>query len=270
MAARRSAQRLYLVYLARVIEIEAVQCHRAAVTDDYKTQFLFFIAGCRPKLPGHFQWSLDAPEEDFPGAPPGAPFDLVLNPISLHMQLAWDAAVAAFKKDFKKALVNGELIASGVHPTTGARQDLDRAEWTREGLILDVRDGDLFEGGFIKHVRRSSSGDLVEWHYIKHLRWSTITLRAAKQPRQNKARWHGYDWDGAWAYALTLRAEDQWDWTKDPRDKKQPLPALHRTVEEMIEQWFAARGSIPVIEDIRRNIVAPLYAGKHTRRRRKR
>ena len=92
----------------------------------------------------------------------------------------------------------------------------------------------------------------------------------ATQPRQKKARWHGYDWDGAWAYALTLRAENQWDWTKHPRDKKQPLPALHRTVEEMIERWFEARGSIPVIEDIRRNIVAPLYAGKHTRPRRKR
>jgi len=102
------------------------------------------------------------------------------------------------------------------------------------------------------------------------VRLSDITLRAAKPSRPNKARWHGYDWDGAWAYALTLRAENQWDWTKHPRDKKQPLPALHRTVEEMIERWFEARGSIPVIEDIRRNIVAPLYAGKHTRPRRKR
>ena len=68
MAARRSAQPLYAVYLERVIKIEAVQCHRAAATDDYKTKFLFFTAGCRPKLAGHFQWSLDAPEEDFPGA----------------------------------------------------------------------------------------------------------------------------------------------------------------------------------------------------------
>ena len=69
VAARRSAQPLYAVYLARVIKIPAVQCHRAAVTDDDTTQLLFFAAGCRPKLPGHFQWSLDAPEEDFPGAP---------------------------------------------------------------------------------------------------------------------------------------------------------------------------------------------------------
>ena len=87
---------------------------------------------------------------------------------------------------------------------------------------------------------------------------------------QTKGRWRGYDWDGAYDYALTLRADDQWDWVQHRRDKKQPLPALRRTVEQKIEQWFAARGRIPAIEDIHRNIVAPLYAGKHTRGRRKR
>ena len=77
------------------------------------------------------------------------------------------------------------------------------------------------------------------------VRWSAITLRAAKQPRQKKTRGHGYDWEGAWAYALTLRAEDQWDWTKYRRDKKQPLPALHKIVEDKIEHWFEAKGNIP-------------------------
>lgn len=42
MAARRSEQSLYLVYLARVIRIEAVQRHRAAVTDDYASE-LFVV-----------------------------------------------------------------------------------------------------------------------------------------------------------------------------------------------------------------------------------
>jgi hypothetical protein len=198
VAARRSAQLLYLVYLARVIKIQAVQCHRAAVTDDYTTQFLFFIAGCRPKLTGHFQWSLDSPEEDFPGAPPEAPFDLVLNSISPPMQLAWDAAVAAFK-EFIEAIKKGELIANGVHPATGVRHDLHPAEWTREGLILDVRNGDLFEGGFI--MRRSSNGDLIEGRNIKHLRWSTITLRAAI-PEQKLGR---IDWDDWWKHEIGRR-----------------------------------------------------------------
>jgi hypothetical protein len=247
VAARRSAQPLYDVYLARVIKIQAVQCHRAAATDDSIEKFLFFDAGCRPGLPGHFQWNLDT----WDAFPPG-PFASVITPVSVPMQRAWNAAVAAFK-ELIKALANGDLIANGLHPVSGVRSDLDRAEWTCAGLTLDVRNGILYE---------ERSG--------KHVLWSAITLRAAKQPRQKKARWHGYDWDGAWAYALTLRAENQWDWTKHRRDKKQPLPALHRTVEEMIERWFAARGRIPAIEDIRRNIVAPLYAGKHTRPRRKR
>jgi hypothetical protein len=240
MAARRSEQSLYLVYLARVIRIEAVQRHRAAVTDDYASEL--FVAGCPPGRDVEFKWSLDRPEASW-GAVASA---------SLPMQHAWDAAVVAFK-EFINAIINGELIASGMPPATGVRCDLEPSEWTRSDQVLDVL-----------------NGDLIDVPYGNHVRWSNINLRAAKQPRQKKARWHGYDWDGAWAYALTLRAENQWDWTKHRRDKKQPLPALHRTVEEMIERWFAARGSIPAIEDIRRNIVAPLYAGKHTRPRRKR
>jgi hypothetical protein len=216
MAARRSEQLLYLVYLARVIKIEAVQCYREAVTDDYNTQFLFFAAGCRPKLTGHFQWSLDAPEEDFPGAPPEAPFDSVLNPISLPMQLAWDAAVAAFE-EFIKAIRNGELIANGVQRATGVRHDLHPAEWTREGLILDVRNGDLFEGGYI--MRRSSNGDLIEGRNIWHLRWSSITLRAAI-PEQKPGR---IDWDDWWKHEIARRQQNLLPNEKDYLRKAEPL-----------------------------------------------
>ena len=125
---------------------------------------------------------------------------------------------------------------------------------------LDVRNGDLHE-----------VHDLIEERPGKQtVRWTSITLRAAKRPRQKKGRWHGYDWDGAWAYALTLRAEDQWDWTQDRRHKKQPLPAVRNIVEKKIQQWFAARGSVPDLGDIRRNITGPLYAGRRTRGKRKR
>jgi hypothetical protein len=270
MAARRSAQPLYAVFLERVINIQAVQRHRAAVADDDKLPpWLFFSVGCRPKLTGNFRWSLDAPDEEFPGAPPEAPFDSVLNPISPPMQLAWDAAVAAFK-EFIKAIKTGELIANGVHPATGERRDLDPAEWTRTHLVLDVRNGDLFEEHYIKHVRRSSKGDQIEWRNKKQLRWSSITLRVVKQRGQKKTRGHGYDWAEAWAYALTLRAEDQWDWGQFKRDKKQPLPAVRKVIEDKIAEWFKARGSVPDIGDIRRNITIPLYAGRRTRSKRKR
>jgi hypothetical protein len=117
-----------------------------------------------------------------------------------------------------------------------------------------------------------------EWHALRE-----VVLRAAHDTAANLAmpksqerrgpqqkRGHGYDWDGCWAYALTLRAEDAWDWTEHQRDKKQPLPAVHKTVEDKIMQWFAEKGAIPNIRDIRQNITIPLYAGRRTRGKRKR
>ena len=177
------------------------------------------------------------------------------------MQHAWDAAVAAWN-GFIAALANGELIASGVHPATGVRSEVDPAEWTRTGLILDVRNGDLHE-----------VHDLIEERPGKQtVRWTSITLRAAKRSRQKKARGHGYHWKEAWAYALTLRAEDQWDWTEHPRDERQPLPAVRKVVEDRIKDWFRRthRGRVPDISDIRQNITVPLYAGRRTRGKRKR
>ena len=119
------------------------------------------------------------------------------------------------------------------------------------------------------------NGDLIEGWYGrpsgKHTgRWSAITVRAAKQPRQKKTRGHGYDWEGAWAYATSLRAEDQWDWKQLGRDKKQPLPVRRKIVEDKIKEWFAAEGSAPDMSDIRQNITIPLYRGRRTRGKRKR
>ena len=163
MAARRSAQPLYWVYLARVINIPAVQCHREAVTDDRTAQF--FSEGCRPDTLD-FQWSLDEPDLSFwePVARPSVPF---------RMQ-AWNAAFVAFL-GFINALAFGELIASGVNPKTGARREIDPVEWMRTGLILDVRNGDLIE---VSQGKRT-------------VRWSAITLRAVKATPPTEARGHG-------------------------------------------------------------------------------
>ena len=183
VAAEKSARPLYAEFLARVIEIEAVQCYRTAVTDDHTAHF--FTTGRRPGVFGDFIWSLDAPEA-FPWGPI-APATSE-EPVSLPMQQAWDAAVAAWA-GFIAALVNGELIASGVHPATGVRSEIHPAEWARTGLVLDVRNGDLIEGFYGRPPGKHT------------VRWSAITLRAAKQPRQKKGREHGYDWEGAWTYA---------------------------------------------------------------------
>jgi hypothetical protein len=145
--------------------------------------------GLPPREFDGFQWSLDAPEEDFLGGPIG----FVMTPVSLPMKPAWDAAIAAFK-EFRKALVNGELIANGEHLATGVRRDLVPAEWTRTELILHVRNGDLIER-YIEYVRRSSNSDLIDGRSIQHVRWSSITLQAAIQ-EQKPGR---IDWDDWWS-----------------------------------------------------------------------
>jgi hypothetical protein len=256
VAPNKLSRSLYEVFLERVIQIDAVQRYREAVADsDHAAQF-FFGAGSRPGLFGDFKWSLDAPAADDwgPLAPSTGERSASMSPA---MQEAWDAAVAAWRQ-FIAELARGELNASGIHPVTGVRSEIHPAEWTRTGLVLDVRNGDLIE-----ELYGRPPGE----HTV---RWSAITLRVAKQPRQKKERGHGYDWDGAWNYATTLRAEDQWNWTQHRRDKKQPLPATRKVVEDKIKQWFAAKGSVPNISDIRQNITIPLYAGRRTRGKRKR
>jgi hypothetical protein len=258
VAARTRSRPLYSVFLERVIQIQPVQRHRAAVTDDDMAQF--FSEGRPHWRVGDFRWSLDAPPKALPWSWQGR--GGAERSVSLPMQHAWNAAAAAFE-EFIKALKNGKLIASGVHPATGVRHDLDPAEWMREWLILDVRNGNLVEV-----EARDGWFDLAFGK--KTVRWTAITLRAVKQLRQKKPRGHGYDWEGAWVYALTLRAEDQWDWKKLPRAKKQPLPAVRKVVEDKIKKWFDAKGSVPDIGDIRRNITIPLYAGRRKRGERKR
>jgi len=149
-----------------------------------------------------------------------------------------------------------------------------------EGLALKTADG--IRGVTRVYVRSLKKNAQPmpwrpEWHAIREvvLRAAHDTANSAMPKSQERSgpqqkRGHGYDWDGCWAYALTLRAVDAWDWRKHRRDKKQPLPAVHKTVEDKIVQWFEARGNVPHMIDIRQNITIPLYAGRRTRGKRKR
>jgi hypothetical protein len=210
VAARRSAQRLYPVYLARVIKIEAVQCHREAVTDDYSVVFSFFLAGCRPG--GSYQWSLDMPEQAFPGLP--VDVKPAMDPVSPPMQRALDTAVVAFK-GFIEALRTGELVANGMYPATGVRDDLNPVEWMREGLIFDVFNGDLYEG----HLDVRRNGDLQEVHRVKYLRWSSIVVRAAI-PERKLGR---IDWDDWWEHEEPRRQQNQLPSSKSYLAEAEPL-----------------------------------------------
>jgi hypothetical protein len=112
--------------------------------------------------------------------------------MSPAMQQAWDAVVAAWRT-FIAELATGELIASGVHPASGVRSEIDPAEWTRTGLVLDVRNGDLIEG-------------LYGRPYGKHtVRWSTIVLRAAVQEQKLGT----IDWDAEWNEDVARREKGQ-------------------------------------------------------------
>jgi hypothetical protein len=234
MAARRSAQPLYWVYLAWVINIPPVQCHREAVTDDRTAQF--FSEGCRPNTLD-FEWSLDEPD-----ASPWGPVASAINPVSAPMQQAWNAAFVAFVI-FIVALVRGELIASGVNPTTGARCEIDPAEWTREGLILDVRNGDLIEVGRGKRT----------------VRWSAITL-----PAVTKRSWATgkrgpslVDWDLLMTYGVLVREAGY-------------LPSKHASFTAKLKALAKLLFRVDADEGDLRRLTGDIYAGRRKRRKRKR
>jgi hypothetical protein len=181
VAAQPQARPLYADFLARVIHIEAVQYYREAVTDDHTAQF--FAEGRLPGVFGDFLWSLNAPEA-FPWGPLAPAASEKLAPVSLLMQHAWDAAVAAFS-EFIAALINGELIATGMQLATGVRSEIESMEWTRTGLILDVRNGDLIE---VRQGKRT-------------VRWSAIVVQAAFQQRKLGT----IDWDAEWKEDMARR-----------------------------------------------------------------
>jgi hypothetical protein len=231
MAARRSAQPLYWVYLARVINIPAVQCHREAVTDDRTAQF--FSEGCRPDTLD-FQWFLDEPDLSF-----WEPLASAISPISLQ---AWNAAFVAFL-GFIDALAFGELIASGVNPNTGARCKIDPVEWMRTGLILDVRNGDLIEVSQGKRI----------------VRWSAITLRAVTKRSSPTAK-RGQslvDWDLLMTYGVLVREAGC-------------LPSKHASFTAKLKALAKLLFRVDADEGDLRRLTGDIYAGRRKRRKRKR
>jgi hypothetical protein len=230
VAARRSAQPLHWVYLARVINIPAVQCHREAVTDDRTAQF--FSEGCRPDTLD-FQWFLDEPDLSF-WEPSSA-----ISPISLQ---AWNAAFVAFLV-FIDALAFGELIARGVNPNTGARREIDPVEWMRTGLILDVRNGDLIEVSQGKRI----------------VRWSAITLRAVtKRSSPTAKRGPGLvDWALLMTYGVLLREAGC-------------LPSKHASLTANLKALAKLLFRVDADEADLRRLTHDIYAGRRKRRKRKR
>ena len=238
MATKKPSRPLNEVFLERVIRIDAVQRHRAAaVTDDERTA-QFFDAGRRPGSFGDFKWSLDSPAADDWG--PLAPSTGEKPaPMSPAMQQAWDAVVAAWRT-FIAELATGELIVSGVHPASGVRSEIDPAEWTRTGLVLDVRNGDLIEG-------------LYDRPYGKHtVRWSTIVLRAAVQEQKLGT----IDWDAEWSEDVARREKGQLP------NKRGYLRELETRIQERYGVYSVDGGDL-------RRFRAALYRGDVVRPRKR-
>jgi hypothetical protein len=183
--ARTQSRPLYAVFLEQVIQIEAVQRERAAVTEEHTADF--FRLGRIPGEIRRFLWSLQTPKPVIAGIQP--------PPMSPTMQRAWGAAVVAWRT-FIGRLISGELIANGVHPASGIRSDLDPAEWIRSAAVLDVRDGDLFT--------KERDGQLIP-------RWTSITLRPAEPVRAaiQQLKLGAIDWDAEWNEDVARRKKDQ-------------------------------------------------------------
>jgi hypothetical protein len=138
-----------------------------------------------------------------------------------------------------------------MYPATGVRHDLDPAEWTREGLTLNVYNGDLFEGHYIERVRPSSNGDSIEGRNTWHRRWSSITLRTAIQEQKLRR----IDWDDWWKH-------------EDGRRQQGLLPdkkAYLREAEALIKERYDVAAVSP--SELRR-IKAALYRGDAERPKR--
>src|SRR5262249_153732 len=126
-------------------------------------------------------------------------------PVSLPMQHAWDAAVPAWG-DFLPDLGNGGPRPSGGDPASGVASELARAEWTRGGMVVDVRNGDRYEVRDGKRTVRWS--DIVVWEAVQAQKLGTI------------------DWDAEWKEDVARREKAQLP------NKRGYLRELERRIQE--------------------------------------
>src|SRR5262249_3494274 len=215
------------IFVARVIAIKPVQQERAAVTEKHVADFFDF--GRVPGEIGKYLWPLDEAPEPFPMGIVIAGIEK--DPMSPAMARAWDAAVAAWK-EFVGALRNGELMAVARHPTTGERHKLDPAEWSRTGLVLDVRNGDLLE-------KERNKRELTE-------RWLSIMLWPAEPKGEIKPG--VIDWNDWWQHEVGRRE----------RDELPPEKSYLSDAEALIRERY---GVTHVPESGLRRLKAALYRG---------
>jgi hypothetical protein len=142
-----------LVFLERVIRVDAVQCHRRAMHDrphgetaDDSQVAGFFAVGwlpgaySEPRPWAGFEWSLDRPSAARPIGADAQDRQRNVWDFPRAWEVArrqWLALVAELRA--------GTLVVSGIHPISGARLALDPVEFTYRGRALNVSTSTLLD-----------------------------------------------------------------------------------------------------------------------------
>jgi hypothetical protein len=224
------------VFMECVINVPEVQRHRSDVDDEDARQF--FDSGRQPGLYGDYRWRVDVP----PAASPRWEGRPAPPPLAANVQAGWDAAMPYYRS-FTADLFSGVLTAEASHWMSGVRRELAPAEWERPRLVVDVLRGDLF-------VSLTTSAT-----------WKAIALCTQEEPGVAKPKREpglgGIFWNRLW------------DFARDYRDKVggvQHLPADRKEMAALVlnESRRLGRPNLRS-EELSRNIIGPLYAGKEER-----
>jgi hypothetical protein len=233
----------HAVFMERVIKVAEVQRHRSNADDEGAKQF--FDSGRRPGLHGDYRWRVDIP----PTASPRWVGRPTPPPLAANVQAGWDAAMPYYRS-FIADLFNGVLIAEASHWMSGMRREFAPAEWQQPRLVVDVFRGDLFVG------------------LAAGATWKAIALCSQEAPQagqpepmvakpKRKPGLGGIFWNRLW------------DFARDYRDKVggvQHLPADRKEMAALVlnESRRLGRPNLRS-EELSRNIIGPLYAGKEER-----
>ena len=137
-----------------------------------------FAEGQIPGLMVDFKWPIDltatelafrfvSPPLIIAGAPLPQPSDLVMRAA---------AAVSNRLGELRRSLIDGVVVGKGTFVSTGTVGTIDRLQWARAGVLIDVESGDFLETVHPKVVPR--------WTGIALEIRSSKTEQAAKNPRK--------------------------------------------------------------------------------------
>jgi len=119
--------------------------------------------GNYPAFTSHCRWPLDVTTKDLASdfVDPGYYIPgMDLPKVTPDVERAASIVVDRWQR-LRQRLVNGELLAQGTYASSGEHRPIDRFQWARAGVVLDVASGDFLELESQKYVVRWSGISLV-------------------------------------------------------------------------------------------------------------